>query len=68
VWSGHVPSWADFITTTPELKFSVHTGGIRALTSVNLLSLSEPVLLEDGVERGINVFAQSLQAGRDYRH
>ena len=24
VWSGHVPSWADFITT-PELKFSVHT-------------------------------------------
>jgi antirestriction protein ArdC len=26
VWSGHVPSWADFITTTPELKFSVHTG------------------------------------------
>src|SRR5215471_18804720 len=25
VWSGHVPSWADFITTTPELKFSVHT-------------------------------------------
>jgi hypothetical protein len=21
VWSGHVPSWADFITTTPELKF-----------------------------------------------
>jgi hypothetical protein len=26
VWSGHLPSWADFITTTPELKFSVHTG------------------------------------------
>ena len=25
-WSGHAPSWADFITTTPELKFSVHTG------------------------------------------
>src|SRR5258708_39127178 len=25
VWSGHLPSWADFITTTPELKFSVHT-------------------------------------------
>jgi hypothetical protein len=25
VWSGHVPSRADFITTTPELKFSVHT-------------------------------------------
>ena len=26
VWSGRLPSWADFITTTPELKFSVHTG------------------------------------------
>jgi hypothetical protein len=25
VRSGQVPSWADFITTTPELKFSVHT-------------------------------------------
>jgi transposase InsO family protein len=27
VSSGHVPSWADFITTTPELKFSVHATG-----------------------------------------
>jgi hypothetical protein len=26
VWSGHLASWADFITTTPELEFSVHTG------------------------------------------
>src|SRR5450755_4286150 len=26
VWSGHLPSWADFITTTPELKFLVPTG------------------------------------------
>ena len=25
VSSVHAPSWADFITTTPELKFSVHT-------------------------------------------
>jgi hypothetical protein len=25
VWSGHLPSWADFITTTPELKFGTHT-------------------------------------------
>ncbi|WP_207231105.1 hypothetical protein, partial [Bradyrhizobium sp. Leo121] len=25
VRSVHAPSWADFITTTPELKFSVHT-------------------------------------------
>jgi hypothetical protein len=25
VWLGHLGSWADFITTTPELEFSVHT-------------------------------------------
>jgi len=25
VWSGHLPSWADFITNTSELEFSVHT-------------------------------------------
>jgi alpha-glucosidase len=24
-WSGHLPSWADFITTTPVFRFSVHT-------------------------------------------
>src|ERR1700676_2486400 len=24
--SNHTPSWADFTTTTPELKFSVHSG------------------------------------------
>jgi hypothetical protein len=24
--SNHTPSWADFTTTTPELKVSVHTG------------------------------------------
>jgi hypothetical protein len=25
VWSGHLPSWADFITTTSGVRFSVHT-------------------------------------------
>src|SRR5450631_2220243 len=30
VWSGHLPSWADFITTTPVFRFSVHTGLIIA--------------------------------------
>jgi hypothetical protein len=25
LWSGHLPSWADFITTTPVSRFSVHT-------------------------------------------
>src|SRR6266481_3971774 len=32
VWSGHLPSWADFITTTAELKFSVHTGKFSLLS------------------------------------
>jgi hypothetical protein len=27
VWSGHLPSWADFITTTSGFRFSVHTAG-----------------------------------------
>jgi hypothetical protein len=27
--SNHTPSLADFTTTTPELKFSVHTGGAQ---------------------------------------
>jgi|SRR4029077_1159694 hypothetical protein len=26
--SNHTPSLADFTTTTPEFKFSVHTGGL----------------------------------------
>src|ERR1700730_13740239 len=30
-WSGHLPSLADFITTTPELKFSVRTRGAQIL-------------------------------------
>jgi hypothetical protein len=28
--SNHTPSLADFTTTTPELKFSVHTSGGHA--------------------------------------
>src|SRR6267378_3220041 len=31
--SNHTPSLADFTTTTPELKFSVHTGSSRLLLS-----------------------------------
>jgi len=27
VWSGHLASWADFITTTPELEFSGRHNG-----------------------------------------
>jgi hypothetical protein len=27
----HTPSLADFTTTTPELKFSVHTPGFRSI-------------------------------------
>jgi hypothetical protein len=43
--SNHTPPLADFTTTTPELKFSVHTGRIQ-LTFVDFLALlaeAEPV-------------------------
>jgi transposase InsO family protein len=39
--SVHAPSWADFITTTPELKFSVHTGGNRPVPTVGSVSVSK---------------------------
>ena len=29
VWSGHLPSWADFITTTSGIRFLVHTSKAR---------------------------------------
>src|SRR5258708_125667 len=31
VWSGHLPSWADFITTTSGFRFSAHTAVISAV-------------------------------------
>jgi hypothetical protein len=35
--SNHTPSLADFTTTTPELKFSVHTGsGVGVLGQLHL--------------------------------
>jgi hypothetical protein len=44
VWSGHVPSWADFITTTPELEFSVHTAeGYETNLEANLRDLLERI-------------------------
>jgi hypothetical protein len=32
--SNHTPSWADFTTTTPELKFSVHTTAFSASSRI----------------------------------
>src|SRR5258705_1751462 len=29
VWSSHLPSWADFITTTSGLRFAAHTARLR---------------------------------------
>jgi hypothetical protein len=29
VWSGHLPSWADFTTTTLGVRFLVHTSKAR---------------------------------------
>ena len=50
VWSGHVPSWADFITTTPELKFSVHTAVLNtAVFDVTRDNVAAPLTI-GGVE------------------
>jgi serine/threonine-protein kinase HipA len=38
VWSGHLPSWADFITTTPVFRFSVHATDAHAKNYSLLLS------------------------------
>src|ERR1700680_4425611 len=35
VWSGRLLSWADCITTTPELKFSVHTPDLTRLLLIS---------------------------------
>ena len=47
LWSGHLASWADFITTTPELEFSVHTAGAGEFFSTTpiferILAISRP--------------------------
>jgi cation/acetate symporter len=44
VSSGHLPSWADFITTTSGSRFSVLTGSLAGLlSSVGLVALSPGV-------------------------
>src|ERR1700736_6121784 len=40
--SNHTPSLADFTTTTPELKFSVHTGIERSLSECIATSQFDP--------------------------
>jgi len=47
VWSGHAPSWADFITTTPELKFPVHTG-LDFQVQLTQLGVRLPVIMMTG--------------------
>src|SRR6266481_4031663 len=37
VWSGHLPSWVDFITTTAELRFLVHTGMLTGTACAHFL-------------------------------
>ena len=39
--SNHTPSLADFTTTTPELKFSVHTGTMEAVFTTASKGASE---------------------------
>ena len=63
--SNHMPSLADFTTTTPELKFSVHTG----VLSIGNLHQFGPRKVE---ERHFNIFARlavlgvvNVRCGRD---
>jgi tripartite-type tricarboxylate transporter receptor subunit TctC len=42
VWSGHLPSWADFITTTPVFRFSVHTPGAGGMTGTSRAAKAPP--------------------------
>jgi hypothetical protein len=40
------PSWANFITTTPELKFSVHTGEDHSLLKIGCRAVIERELFK----------------------
>ena len=46
--SNHTPSLADFTTTTPELKFSVHTRLVRAANVRNEDAQVRKVLASQG--------------------
>jgi tripartite-type tricarboxylate transporter receptor subunit TctC len=72
VWSGHAPSWADFITTTPELKFSVHTGALFApkgtprevidkLNAAVVEALGDPAVRARLTEFGGEIFPREQQ-------
>jgi Mn2+/Fe2+ NRAMP family transporter len=37
--SNHTPSLADFTTTTPELKFSVHTAVLNGIVAVPIMAV-----------------------------
>jgi hypothetical protein len=57
VWSGHLPSWADFITTTPVFRFSIHTGN----------SASRFVLLRTRrQQQTVRPFQRFLRRGEQY--
>jgi hypothetical protein len=58
VGSVHLPSWADFITTTPELKFSVHTTGFAG--TVAELSTFRGIRLLSTFPAGDDAFEEAL--------
>src|SRR5216683_2084574 len=49
--SNHTPSWADFITATPELEFSVHTGLDRPSAARRLARSAGKVMEAIGLHR-----------------
>src|SRR5271169_5911454 len=69
--SNHTPSLADFTTTTPELKFSVHTGAHGAV--VESLGRQWLLSIEDagwpapkGAERIAEIGPLPVKAGEAY--
>jgi hypothetical protein len=63
--SNHTPSLVDFTTTTPELKFSVHTGSwaqrasmctVADMISLDVICWSPLKLAHDGLDRELKFF------------
>jgi len=59
--SNHTPSLADFTTTTPELKFSVHTTGaaLEVSNQIGIPAKFTLVVPEDGIYLPCNVVRRS---------
>jgi LPS-assembly protein len=65
VWSGHVPSWADFITTTSVFRFSVHTavfGQSYQLYGLNSFAVADATNtgIDSGLDKPVSDYVASV--------